>query len=502
MLVMVLSLAVPSALMAWALGVWGIGTQPDSLTYFGIARNASAGKGFVAAPGSLTPWSVGHFPPGYPAVLAVGLVAGYPVESVAWLVAIVGCGLLAFVCATGVRHQTGSIWAALTVAALTGLTPSVLNLHARALSETVSTILCVVSIMAVARATSRHSLSGVLLAGVLTGLAWLTRYNGSAFVAGGLLFVAWAWGGPLRSRLLPCSLYLVSPVAMMGSWYARNWMLSGHTTDFALAYHPMTGAEVREVLTVMRGWLIPVEMPAKWSAVVILGVLMLLALAAKASGRTGKTNNAPSMPECALLTACAYAAMVVFGDLWLSAGPINERYLTPMFVLISLWGVCIVHRMATEDPARWRRLGIAAGVLLVSLGVVGSVAWAQHVRLTGGQGEYNGPKWQRSRLVNWLKAVPHEVPIFTNGPTALSYVTGRPASGIPLRRDKYTLLDDDRYESSLQEIARSLRSKGGYVVWFARHRIYDPRLANETDVVKRLKVRAIRRFEDGTVYGL
>src|SRR5687768_2666146 len=58
------------ALMLWTTAL-GAGVSPDSVLYIDAARNLLAGKGLVALGIPLS-----HYPPGYPAVLALGGLAG------------------------------------------------------------------------------------------------------------------------------------------------------------------------------------------------------------------------------------------------------------------------------------------------------------------------------------------------------------------------------------------------------------------------------------------
>jgi hypothetical protein len=318
-----------------------------------------------------------------------------------------------------------------------------------------------------------------------------------------VLLVLGYWRAHAGTRLARALLFASIPCVMMGAWYVRNWSLSGRTTDFSLYYHPMLWDEVRHIPSVMRAWILPLDMPAKWSAVVVGAALVLLTVSWLWLSRRQTDDKRSFLPECALLVSLAYAAMVVAGDLWLSAGPINERYLTPMFILVVLGAVPVVHGVRVAASNRLLRAGIVTiGLVLSASGVIRSVAWADHVRRTGGQGEYNGPKWRSSHLVQWVRNLHEDVPVYSNGPGALAYVTGRSVAGLPWRRDKYTLVDDPLFDAKMAQIKHDLRRSGGYVVWLARHMVYDPRLAEEREVAALLGLRPVLSFEDGTVYGL
>lgn len=98
-----------------------------------------------------------------------------------------------------------------------------------------------------------------------------------------------------------------------------------------------------------------------------------------------------------------------------------------------------------------------------------------------------------------IRRLPITTPIYTNGPQAIYYLTGRPAATIPWKVDLVAGRENARYADELAELHDRLASDTAVVVYF--NRLADRWwLPSEEKLREALPLVALTRSSDGTVY--
>jgi 4-amino-4-deoxy-L-arabinose transferase-like glycosyltransferase len=196
--------------------------EPDYWTngytsYYDTARNFLEGYGFCQAPGD----GYAQVTPVYPALLAVQLYAGAGFRTLATVQSAIGG--LTVLCAFLIGRELFGARAGLLACALTALYPYYVW-HDTALQETgVLTCITAMAVLALLRA-SREALNRYwVLAGVLIGMAVLTK---SAMLPFGLGAVVWAgWRKPRNAALVGLPV-----MVLIGGWVTRNYVRIGAPT--------------------------------------------------------------------------------------------------------------------------------------------------------------------------------------------------------------------------------------------------------------------------------
>ncbi|MCC7361604.1 MAG: glycosyltransferase family 39 protein [Anaerolineales bacterium] len=145
----------------------------------------------------------------------------------------------------------GDAWLAVLAAALAGLNPQVLFINAAVNNDTLLTLLCTAALwilLALLARPDRHRLWRSTLAGVLLGLAALTKVSGLVlWPVAALVVLAAAWRagvvggrrGPFAAAVGQLLVMFTVAVAICGWWYWRNFQLygdwSGLNTMIAMA---------------------------------------------------------------------------------------------------------------------------------------------------------------------------------------------------------------------------------------------------------------------------
>lgn len=194
----------------------------DERDYVELATSLVEGRGFAFKNG---PTSLR--PPLYPAFIA-GLWLASGTQSLqlvraaqavlalvtAWLVYKIGCDLY-------------DARTALVAAAVTAFYPALMFDNMMALSESVFTILVVAALFVLVRLVRAPNLARSAGAGILIGLAALTRSVLWPFPLVVATLVAWWTPGPVRYRLLIATTLLGGALLIIGPWAIRNSRLQG-----------------------------------------------------------------------------------------------------------------------------------------------------------------------------------------------------------------------------------------------------------------------------------
>ena len=206
---------------------YAVGVFHDDAMYVILAKSLATGQGYryLNIPGA--PFAT-HFPPGYPAVLALlwGLFPGFPANVVVFkALNAVLLGASAMLTAQLVRDRLGSVGWAVGVALVSTVSVPLLVLSSMLLSEILFlTLLLAVLVMAERVVERDASVRRVVLLGVLVGLATLVRTHGIVLVVAIAVPLLWRRQWRLASAFAASALLVLLPWQLWSS--ARAPVLS------------------------------------------------------------------------------------------------------------------------------------------------------------------------------------------------------------------------------------------------------------------------------------
>ena len=236
-------------------------TEPDTPTYVAPAVGLSEGAGFttVAADGTRHPEFIRT--PVYPLYLAAclrafgpaGLMASIWFQRIAWGLIIT----LAFPAIGAVASRRGRLLCA-AGKLLCLLAPPVLVTASHLMSDVVFACLVALGLHATMRVMDEGGGRRAGWAGLLLGLATLTRPVGKLLPV--ILFVVWwvalRWRperGGRRFEARVAAVFLIASLALPLGWSARNWHLSGHFTLTPLFGANLAAHRRERIATMARG---------------------------------------------------------------------------------------------------------------------------------------------------------------------------------------------------------------------------------------------------------
>lgn len=474
--------AVALVLVLAVTGRHGLGVSMDSVAY---ARAAERLREQGAVEVAVTPWDsdaryapLVHFPPALPVVLAtLGAAFGTsPYEAARWLNAgcIFGTVLVALL------PLAESAFAMLVVTALLA-GPAFLPMHAWLWSEPLFLLALAIGVRLAARALEVESPGRIVLLGLVTGIATLTRYTGLSLGIGfALVLAAWRSGRVTRTRRLLLYGAAYVAVVLSGTRIAAEGssprVVDFYTRDvWARVVVPLGRTMVRSFVpqTLHLPWFVSLPLVAAGAAIAVLVVRR----------RIG-AGVGPTLPITAVLLVTHLGFLVtarLFADPGIS---FDERMLSGALVLTAL-GLGDVARAAYRSGVPLAPSLVATGLLLANL-----AASAPELRTSATEGlGYTTDAWRSSPTLAWLRddAAPART-IFSNAPDAI-------CAALPVTAKMTPAI----YESSrLDEFrARVERAAPAALVLFD-----DPHagwLLGRRELLAAFAGRPVRTFADGVV---
>jgi hypothetical protein len=488
---------------------WGTGLTPDSASYIGGAGSLLAGNGFIMPRADAGPAAITHFPPLYPALIAVASAASgvSPAAAARWLNALLFGANVFLVGLLARRAAATASWAGGLVLGLGGAflaltSVTLLRIHSMAWSEPAYIFFWLLGVMALVayRRTSRWP---AFVAAAACGAAvGLTRYAGLPVVAASAIVLLFFGRHALRRRLRDTMVYLVIALGPLALWLIRNFAVAGTATNRGVSWQPLDAAHMTEASRVLASWLL---LPTAWLApavvgailvgVVVVGVGVVVADArasrapADAAGR-----DAAGVALLLGLFAVIYVAFIAVSIMLFDRHvPVDGRILSPVFVA----GVIVLlHGAQLVGGSRVPLARYALAAVVCVLAARSLLAGALFVRSSYESGlGFNGAAWRESAVLRAIEQLPPAVAVYSNWPEAVLLRTGRPIARLPWARHL-----NESYEADLAGLAARMKGGASVVAYFRRYRRGS--VAAEHELLERLPLAQRVRTRDGAMYAL
>ncbi len=423
----------------------GLGLNDDSIAYVAGARSLLEGRGYreiwIVSAGPVT-----HFPPGFPSALAfTSLVTGIDPLRAARLLNGLLFGFNTFLMGWLALRMTKSRAFGLLTAALFLLTPSLLKIHSNAMSEPLYVFFTLVTFLLLdfyfQNQNDRRAWLLLLAAGLITSLAFLTRYAALALLATGIVALV-VMHGRLRFKraLLDVGIFLAGFVPFVLAWTIRNRIVGGTVTNRAIGWHPIVESNARTGIRTFSEFLVPIQ---NWQLSLIKvsglfeGILIVLALGLlvwtlKAGlPRFFQPEKNPQPEVISFLNGLyifgyflSLAATMTFFD---PATKFQLRIVSPMLVSLLLLLAFGLKTVAGPGPGKRIALGLTVVLLAVSaVGMSESLIDLRH----GGQ-VYANERWYDAPAIAALRELPADVVIHSNQPGVIYLYVARPGGLLP-----------------------------------------------------------------------
>lgn len=487
--------ALGAGVLCWVGTRQGVGLTPDSATYVAMSRSLVGPDALVGIDGN----AQAMFPPGYPALLALGRGVGLDVLVAARIVGVVSAMLVVGAVGdvlVGRRLRTGVTVGALvaTVAAVPLLSVTIMAWSEAPFIAVVAVTLAVLDRIARGCGPRRAEIPAAL---VLCATATMLRITGVALLvplAITLFTVRPDRGrrqralltlGAITACMLPLALWTVGNRVGTGSWAGDR---PGSRTDLAGA--------VSSLVATLHDWVAPESI----TAIVVVAAAVVTAvvlLADTTPGESVRDTFAPQLDAVVPWVAfiAAYVGFQLVAQLTTSLDGLGTRLLAPVWPALVVTGALVAEHIA--DRGRAARL---AGWLIVAWLALIATSTAAELRTWSQDGRaYAQPRWRTSQLLRQVELLPPDVLLVSDQPGAIVVFTDRrsaiePPVSSPFGTTVPGPANRDRFVRSI-----ACAPAGAYLVWFddAPRELFTPeqigRLVTTTEVAA---------TSDGTIWRL
>jgi hypothetical protein len=477
---------------------WGIGITADSVTYFEVARNLLNLKGFTVAAG--TPLT--HYPPMYPLLLAiVGSVGNNLLSAARWLeIALFGSNI--FLIGLAVRYCTpNSLITPLFGSLMMASSLSMFAIHGMAWSEATFILFGFGGLFFLSLYIRGGGRTVFLVSSICVGFACMTRYAGVSLVFTGLLGILLLSKKDFVKRLIDIVVWGACSSFLTVLWVIRNRLATETMTNRQIVFHPIGTEHLQTAAGTMSQWLFyTYKIPVAIGAFVLVAGLFIVAYILFHEKEQETETGLLCFSRLTLLFAFVYGITLVFSISFVDAHtPLNNRILSPVYVAGLVASLSVVFFFSHKAPLLKK--------LVISL-ICGMIICCQAymvkplVDVWRKEGVmFSSRQWAISPILNFVKKMPRDTIIYTNGPDALSLFDDRNTSLIPAIMDPVTRRQNNQFKSQVDQMREELARKNGVVVYFdlVFWRWYLPR---KEDLAQYLHLDFLYRGTDGTVYCL
>ncbi len=439
-------------------GIWllaystpiGLGLNDDSIAYIAGARSIMEGNGYRAAwLASNAP--VTHFPPGFPAALAVvGWITGLdPVRGARAFNGLL-FGLNIMLTGWVGWRMTKSRIVGIIVAALTLLSSSLLYIHTRAMSEPLYLFLMLLSFLLLDYYFERSRIVLLVALGFTLGWAYLARYAALSLLAtmvAALLVLHENW----RMRLKSVLILSVSALPWILGWSLRNRIVGGSFTNRVLGWHPITLENWELGVKTFAEFIAPLnavrkalnKIPASFEIILILiGVSLVIWVLYKGFPyllRPAQVARPGILSFTHALYVIAYMSVLVLTmTMFDPATKFQVRILSPTYVSLLLLLAMLGTWLWRKRQVIWKPVTFLLAVGLLGMFANSQVDAVQDFRRGGDA--FAGEKWFASEAIAALEQIPPDVLILSNEPGVVYLYTGRPSGILPKTEPEITKL--------------------------------------------------------------
>ena len=477
----------------------GMGLGGDSYSYVTAADNLAAGIGFgrLNGRGELIPTT--HYPPFYPISLAALQVIGVDkLESARWINLISFVALI-FLASVVIRQETRSNYPGYAAGAILVTAPVIFNASIWALSEPLYLALGLEGLWSLSRYLQLGNRWLFLLAALLVGLGYSTRYVGISLVGTAVLILLLqkrSW----KHRLIDAGLVLVIAVTPVVLWWIRNATLTGNFANRRIIWHPVTYTHLKALALRVLQWFVPKELITSGLqalALIMIGIVIIAVLLLRM--RRADRLAVHFQRDGILTMLVIYTGLYVLAvgaslSLFDPFTPIDNRIFVPVYISLVLIATVIMWET-------WRLHGPFVRVAIM-LGFVFILAWnalvqsrqADSYSMYGlGNASFSISDSQTVAAVRDLPSVP----IVSNGISRLYFWADRNVFALPWLIDLETNEPDPAYQANLQIMRDRLCLENGYLVLFAPENLV-PEQAPLDDLIEGLAL--IGDYPDGEIY--
>ncbi len=431
-----------------ASGIWllkistpsGLGLIDDAISYIAAARALLRGQGFTRIWLATATEPITHWPPFFSFSLAtISRIFDIDPYRSARVLNILVFGANAGILGLFGYKMTRSRLASIFLSVLFLSNSALLRLHAQALSEPLYISIGLLAFLAFSCAFEnserKENNKWFVLAGLLTGLSYLTRYAALSLLATFILAIV-VLRPTWRKRLISLVFFLLGALFPILAWMIRNKFVAGSATNRVVEWHPVTVENAQRGLRAFFSFLVPMQdLRSSWIenylflaiilSIIAVALLFWLLWRGWRYFFHQEERSSEIIPFIMALYIFGYmGSLLVSLSFFDAATPLNDRILSLVYVAFLVILIFFIHSFFQQGKIARSIFASALALFLLVSFVVAQVRTVEILQEspTG----FASWRWRESTVMETLRNLPDDVEIHTNQPAAVYFWADRP----------------------------------------------------------------------------
>lgn len=488
-----------SAIMFWTMAN-GPGISPDSTIYFAVAKNILAGNGFYYGE-----FSVAHYPPLYSILLAiVGLFNNGDLLQAARLLhaALFGINLCLIIFVVQ-KCTNNSFWASIFAALIFLFSAPLILIYSMGWSESSFTIFSLGTLILLSYYSRKPSTKWLVVTSIVCGLAIATRYIGVVLlpaIAISILF----WGNrTVKDKFLDTFIAMVISCFPISVWMVSNLIMTQSATDRTLTKHLFGLEHIKSLIETMYYYIFPIQASDWIQGLLIFGILTVFVFSTfKIFSQKDSYFEANSIGFI-LLSLCLTFFIMYIAFLMISISffdahtPLDFRILAPAYLTLIIAFITLTWRLFQSSEQKIIKKGFLI-LALVSIILNSRPAISRIIDIHNNGLGYSSVSWRNSEIIHYLKSVPLNENIYTNGVDVLRFWTGKEAMVLPQKIFGTTLRPNQNYKEQIKFLCEDVREGKAIIIYFTNvNRPYLPELG---ELINKCDISPLMELSDGIIF--
>lgn len=469
---------------------FNLGVSPDSISYLEVARNFSEAKGIVNNNNQF----VNHWPPGYPILLGTSawltgidvFDIGLYVNSI--LVVIFG---FSFIFIFKELKLDNLIIRVLPLLLLCSRSSIVFFMF---WSEGLFLALMSITILFFIKWMKKESYKYILLAGVFSGLFFITRYAGLGIIAGFVLFIFLS-KKTILFKLKNSTLYLLPIGLFYFIWFYYSSLFDLPSMDRKVILHIIQLDIIKDGVITIAKWFAGHKFIETSLLLLIVAILLLLSKVKKYFlNFTTYIKSWNKIVFFTLLLIVTYTGAIVFSiSLFDAHTPLNNRILSPLFpFVVILLGIFL--NFFIVEKQLLKNFYLLTFILLLSVSLSSFFLWKRQYIYGSG---YTGVAYKNSQVLKYIKtSSSNKIDIFTNGHDVIWFYTALKTYKIPIEVYAQTNQPNLSYNDNLLKMKAAIQ-KGKAQLIYLDEITWRWYFMSREDILAEFEVFDIQYFDDG-----
>jgi hypothetical protein len=460
---------------------WGPKVSSDSVEYLLSAKNlVDVGYfGIIWGQGSFEPLAI--HPPALPLFIAGLYALGMDVLSAMSFVCVVSFGLLLFFVSLLSYKISRRFSLSLQLSILFLFTPFIFEVYTAAMSECLFYLFMTTCLLVLLLYFETNSLPTLIFSAILALGAFMSRYAGISIPLSCLVGILFLNQQGSKKRIIAAFVFGLISIGGSLIWFFWNItttaQLGGRMTSSNIDPWKSSIKFRLGLSSIIWNWLtLNSDVSVSYTIQKVSIVLFLLVIGIAFSFLLYKAFQKPNRkPYLALvrwiilfaLTAGLYTAIYFLAFAFTTPRPdLVERIASPIYitVIVMIFGMLTLAIELWQDQKwlvwfSWLFLAV-----LLSFYLPKTTALADAVRTDGGG--YTSKEWRESSIIRAIQHLPEGIPIVTNEPAAVLFLTGRNAIWVTEATKVKSENPKSSYGTSFTDHGETVFRDGGALVLF------------------------------------